>query len=134
MDLSFCVIDKTNKTLTYSGAFNPIYLIRDNSLIELQPNRFSVGLLSKKENQAFTSETIQLRENDVIYSFSDGYTDQFGGSEIKKFKFRRFRHLLLSIHKLPFEEQKQRLFETYNDWKGINEQVDDILIIGFKPF
>jgi ligand-binding sensor domain-containing protein/serine phosphatase RsbU (regulator of sigma subunit) len=134
MDLGFCVIDKKTKTMTYSGAYNPLYLIRNNSLIEFKANRFSVGLISNGANQAFTSETYQLLDNDVIYLFSDGYTDQFGGNEAKKFKFRRFRHLLLSIHNLHSEEQKIRLTETYIDWKGKHEQVDDILIIGLKPF
>ena len=69
----------------------------------------------------------------MIYMFTDGYVDQFGGAEGKKFKFRRFRHLLLSIHKLPLEEQKKGLKDSILEWRGDQEQVDDILIIGIKP-
>ena len=134
MDLSFCVIDKNTKVLTFAGAYNPLYIIRDNSLTELKADRFSVGLISKNEKQAFKSSTFHLQDDDVIYLFSDGYTDQFGGTEAKKFKFRRFRHLLLSIHQLPFKNQKQRLIDAYDEWRNGFEQVDDILIIGLKPF
>ncbi len=134
MDLSFCVIDKKTNILSFAGAYNPLYLIRDNSLVEFKANRFSVGLISKNENLSFTNTEYQLQEEDVIYLFSDGYTDQFGGVDAKKFKFRRFRHLLLSIHQLPMNIQKDRLIEAYNEWRNGFEQVDDILIIGIKPF
>ncbi|MDD3891884.1 MAG: SpoIIE family protein phosphatase, partial [Bacteroidales bacterium] len=81
----------------------------------------------------FYSYTESIQQNDMIYIFTDGYVDQFGGPEDKKFKFRRFRHLLLSIHRYPLEVQKQQLLGSINQWKGENEQVDDILIIGIKP-
>jgi len=86
----------------------------------------------EQENPLFTSHSMDLKPDDMIYLFTDGYIDQFGGSEGKKFKFRRFRYLLLNIHKLPLEEQKKQLHEAINDWRGAHEQVDDILIIGIK--
>ena len=134
MDIAFCVIDKQTRILEFSGAVNPIYLIRDNKITEIRGSRFSVGLDDPyEEEQSFESKQIILQEDDVIYLFSDGYADQFGGPEGKKFKYRRFRHLLLTIHQYPMEEQLRLLEERINRWKGEAEQVDDILIIGFRP-
>lgn len=132
MDVSFCVIDKELNTLQFAGAFNNLYLIRDSKLTEIKGDRFTVGVGGVQETPLFNSHSMDLKPDDMIYLFTDGYIDQFGGSEGKKFKFRRFRHLLLNIHKLPLEEQKKQLHETINDWRGAQEQVDDILIIGIK--
>lgn len=134
MDIAFCVIDKKTMILEYSGAVNPIYLIRDNKITEIAGSRFSVGLDDTPEqSQIFDNKQIVLQEDDVIYLFSDGYADQFGGPEGKKFKYRRFRHLLLTIHQYPMNEQHNLLQERVNRWKGDYEQVDDILVIGFRP-
>ena len=132
MDLSLVVIDKNNKELTYSGAMNPLYLIRNNKLIIVKGNRFSVGKASVNENQNFDEHKIKLQQGDMLYIFSDGYPDQFGGQFGKKYKFRRFKHLLLTIHKLSANKQKEFLEDNLNSWKGELEQVDDILIIGIK--
>ncbi len=133
MDLAFCVIDKKNNKLEYAGAFNPLYLIRDNNIIDFKGDRFSVGLASQNEKQVFQKHSIKLEKDDVIYLFSDGFADQFGGPKSKKYKYRRFRHLLLTIHKFPFTEQKNTLLRSFSAWKGNLEQVDDILVIGIKP-
>lgn len=134
MDIAFCVIDKSTRVLEFSGAVNPIYLIRDNKITEIRGSRFSVGLEDQVEQeQAFENKQIVLHEDDVIYLFSDGYADQFGGPEGKKFKYRRFRHLLLTIHQYPMDDQQRLLEERINLWKGSLEQVDDILVIGFRP-
>ena len=134
MDIALCVIDKKNMLLEYSGAVNPIYLIRDDKITEIRGSRFSVGLDDALEQeQTFENKQIILLEDDVIYLFSDGYADQFGGPEGKKFKYRRFRHLLLTIHQYPMEEQQRLLQERIERWKGEHEQVDDILVIGFRP-
>lgn len=132
MDVSFCVIDKENNTLQFAGAFSNLYLIRDSNLIEVKGDRHSVGVSGEIENPLFNSHFIPVEPDDMIYLFTDGYVDQFGGPEGKKYKFRRFRHLLLSIHKLPLEEQKAHIRESIKDWRGEHEQVDDILIIGIK--
>jgi ligand-binding sensor domain-containing protein/serine phosphatase RsbU (regulator of sigma subunit) len=134
MDIAFCLIDKKAKTLEYSGAFNPLYLIRDNKILEYKGDRFSLGLDEKgTDSLLFHSERISLLPDDVFYIFSDGFADQFGGVEGKKFKYRRFRHLLLSIHRSPMEIQRQMLDENMIEWRGNNEQVDDILVIGIRP-
>lgn len=134
MDIAFCVIDKEKKVLEYSGAFNPLYLIRDNKLSEIKGDRFSVGIdMQLIKKQPFRNHSIKLEDGDVIYIFSDGFADQFGGPEGKKYKYRRFRHLLLTIHKLPMKMQHDLLRKSILEWKGDLDQVDDILVIGFKP-
>jgi len=133
MDVAFCIIDRASMILEFAGAFNPLYLIRDNKITEIKGDRFSVGLEDYENGvQSFTNHHIQLHKNDMIYIFTDGYSDQFGGPEGKKFKYRRFRHLLLSIHRLPLPEQREQLERSMEEWKGENDQVDDILVIGMK--
>ena len=132
MDIAFCVIDKANYILEFSGAINPIYIIRDNKIIEVKGNRYSVSMEKNPEILEFKTHQIHLQKEDMIYMFSDGYADQFGGYEGKKFKYRRFRHLLLNIHKLPLNDQKTYLDESMEMWRGNFDQVDDILIIGIK--
>lgn len=133
MDVSFCVLDKENNIIQFAGAFTSLYLIRDNKIIEVKGDRYSVGMGNENEDNQFSSHFITVEPDDMVYIFTDGYVDQFGGPEGKKFKFRRFRHLLLSIHKLPLAEQQKQLKESIDEWCGNHEQVDDILIIGIKP-
>jgi len=133
MDVSFCVLDKENNTLQFAGAFTNLYIVRDSKIIEIKGDRFSVGMEGETERPLFKSHIVPIEQSDMIYMFTDGYVDQFGGTEGKKFKFRRFRHLLLNIHKLTLEEQKKSLNESISEWRGAQEQVDDILIIGIKP-
>jgi len=134
MDMVFCVIDKKRKVLEFAGAYNPIYLIRDNEILTIKGDRFSIG---HNTGRRFRKEEIKLLKDDIIYLFSDGYADQFGGPENKKFKYRRFRHLLLNIHKLPMSDQKAILHQKMEDWKNYQEihqeQIDDILIVGIRP-
>jgi ligand-binding sensor domain-containing protein/serine phosphatase RsbU (regulator of sigma subunit) len=135
MDLSLCILDRNEKYLEYSGAFNPLYLIRDETIIEIKANRFSIGAdtrLARGEN-SFKSHKVVLQKDDILYLFSDGYADQFGGPEGKKFKYRRFRHLLLTIHKIPMDKQLAILDASIEEWKGDYDQVDDIMVIGIRP-
>jgi serine phosphatase RsbU (regulator of sigma subunit) len=133
MDVAFCVIDKENNILQYAGAFSNLYLVRDSKITEIKGDRYSVGMGNEPEKQRFSSHYIPIQPDDMVYIFTDGYADQFGGPENKKYKFRRFRHLLLNIHMLPLETQRQYIEDSILEWKGKNEQVDDILIIGIKP-
>lgn len=134
MDLGFCAYDYKKKTLEYAGAFNPLYLIRNNEIIEIKGDRIIVGPDYGLRRGPFSNNSIQLEENDVLYMFSDGYADQFGGPEGKKFKYRRFRHLLMSIHHLPMEEQQRKLEENIKEWMGAkNDQIDDQMVIGIRP-
>jgi ligand-binding sensor domain-containing protein/serine phosphatase RsbU (regulator of sigma subunit) len=134
MDLSFCVFDKAMQKLEFSGAFNPLYIVRDNKLIQLKGDHLSIGadIGSDTPPKVFTNHSFLLEPNDMIYMFSDGYADQFGGTEGKKFKYLRFRHLLLNVHQLPLDKQKIIIEESIEEWKGNTEQVDDILVIGIR--
>ena len=82
--------------------------------------------------KSFTNKQLKIRQEDILYIFSDGYADQFGGKEGKKFRYGPFQDLLLKIHKFPMDKQKQQLEQKYLSWKGDLDQIDDILIIGLK--
>jgi serine phosphatase RsbU (regulator of sigma subunit) len=131
MDIGLCIIDKERKKMEYAGAFFPLYLIRNNSLIEIKGDKIIIGM--NPEGLIYTDHVIDMMEDDIFYIFSDGYVDQFGGSENKKFMYRRFRHLLLTIHRFSVTDQKSILEENIKTWMGKNVQVDDIMVIGFKP-
>lgn len=132
MDMSLCIIDKQHKILKFSGAYNPAYIIRNKNIIQLKGDRKSVGTVF--DFISFSSLNLKIQKNDYIYLFTDGYTDQFGGREHKKFKFRRFRELLLAISNIQADKKSEKLQETLDNWTNGSEQVDDILIIGFKPY
>jgi len=131
MDIGLCVIDKKRKKVTYAGAFMPLYLIRSGSLSEIMPDKIIIGM--NPEGLPYTDHEIDLLENDIFYLFTDGYVDQFGGTENKKFMYRRFRYLLLTIHGFPVSDQKAILDENIKTWMGSTEQVDDMMVIGFRP-
>lgn len=130
MDLALCSIDFGSNKLEYAGANNPLYYIRKGKLEEIKSNRQPIGAYS--ERNSFTNHTLDIEKGDCIYIFSDGYVDQFGGLNNKKFKCKSFRKLLLDIHEKPMEEQKQILDDTFEEWKGQLEQVDDVCIMGLK--
>ncbi len=131
MDIGLCVVDRKRKKVEYAGAFFPLYLIRDGNLIEIMADKIIIGM--NHEDLPYTDHEIDLLEDDIFYIFSDGYVDQFGGSENKKFMYRRFRYLLLTIHNFPVNDQKAILDENIRTWMGVNEQVDDMMVIGFRP-
>ncbi|MBA7553956.1 hypothetical protein ES705_46562 [subsurface metagenome] len=131
MDLALCIIDFKKNKLEFAGAYNPLILIRKGEIIVYKADRMPVGI-HMAEMPAFTTYRISLKKDDSLYIYSDGYADQFGGPNDQKFKSLNFRNLLLEISHLPMKQQKNKLNETIEDWKGINEQVDDILVIGMK--
>lgn len=135
MDVAFCAVDPKLKVLEFAGAFNPLYIVRDNSITEIKGDRFSVGLNQLDlpiPDQPFNDHVVPLKDGDIIYIFTDGYADQFGGPDGKKYKYRRFRHLLLALHQLPMERQVEFLRRSIMDWKGDLDQVDDILVMGIR--
>lgn len=133
MDISFCTLDREKMILEFAGAFHVLYLVRENTLMEFKGDRVSVGFRQGEDGDTFTRHEIKLEKGDRIYLFTDGYPDQFGGPAKKKFMYRRFRHLLLSIHQLPMWQQQYILHERFQDWKGDLFQVDDVLVIGVDP-
>ncbi len=130
LDASIVLIDYKTKLLKFSGANLPLYLIRNKELIEFKGNRMPVGAYPKQNS--FTTKTIQLENNDCIYLFSDGYTDQFGGSGNRKLMNHNFKKLLIDNNNSPMHEQKVILDDYFNQWKGYNEQVDDVLVMGYR--
>ena len=133
MDIAICVIDKNKHELSFAGAMSSIYLIRDNEILSYKGDRKPIGSVDYNGINQFEKQIIQLQNRDFIYLFSDGFADQFGGPEGKKFKYRRFRHLLLNIHKLPAEDQKNIIHQKFEEWIGVKyEQIDDVLVLGFS--
>jgi serine phosphatase RsbU (regulator of sigma subunit) len=131
MDIGMCVIDMARKKIEYSGAFFPLYLFRDYSLKEIKGDKLIIGM--NPSGASYTNHEFDLEEDDILYIFSDGYIDQFGGTENKKFMYRRFRHLLTTIHRFPMSDQKAILEDNIKTWMAGNPQLDDMMIIGFKP-
>lgn len=131
MDIALCAVDMKTLKIEFSGALFSLYLIRDNKLIDIKGDRFTLGMIPSGKH--FNNIEIDLMKDDIIYLFSDGYVDQFGGIENKKYKYRRFRFLLNTIHSFSVNDQKSILEDNIRTWMGSTFQVDDILVMGFRP-
>ena len=131
IDISICIIDSEKQKLQFAGAHNPLYLIKNKKLEVIKGDRMPVGI-HKNAHKSFKNHEFDIKENDTIYLFSDGYYDQIGGPKNRKFMSRNFQDLLLGIHKKPLELQKEILDKTIEEWKGDGIQLDDILVIGIK--
>jgi len=132
MDISLITIDFDNSKLNYAGGYNPLFIIRNDELIQIKADKFPIGGYMGEKLKNFTNHEMDLEKGDVIYLFSDGYPDQFGGTDDSKFLIKRFRDLLLKIHKEPMNEQKEILNQIHDDWRGSTIQIDDILVIGIR--
>ena len=133
MDIAFCTLDKENMVLQFAGAQNPLYIIRQNELIEFKGERHLIGDAFNERFPAYTNHEIPVSKGDCFYIFSDGYADQFGGELNKKFMTKNFRETILKIHHLPMPEQKLKLDQIFENWKGANhEQIDDVLVVGIR--
>lgn len=132
MDISLCCVDYTNMTLEYAGAFNPLYYFSKGVFKKIKGNRFPIGSFRGEELKEFVNHEININRGDVFYIFTDGFADQFGGPKEKKFKQRQFVELLLENFDTPMHNQENLLRKTILDWQGNNEQVDDMLVIGFR--
>ncbi|MDI3527085.1 MAG: hypothetical protein PWR03_1268, partial [Tenuifilum sp.] len=132
MDISLCVIDKSNQKIEWAGAYNPLYQIRNEELIEYKADKMPVAV-HLNDFKSFTNHEINYLPGDTFYMFSDGYADQFGGPEGRKFMVKRLKRTLLEIHQKPMQEQREILEKIHLDWRGENnDQIDDILIVGFR--
>jgi len=130
MDMSIVAFNKVTKQLTFSGAFNPLYLIVDGELLEIKGDKIAIG--SGQTEQQYKSHQIQLKEGDCLYLFSDGYADQFGGPKGKKFKYSKFKELLVQYYDQPMMRQHDILDMTIDEWQGDLEQLDDVCVIGMR--
>jgi len=131
IDMSLILIDRENMKLEYAGAYNHLYFIRDHMLEVIKADKMPVGI-SAKAMEPFTNHELEIQIDDIFYMFTDGFADQFGGPNKKKYRIGNLRELLLEVHDKRIEEQKQIIFETFINWKGNQSQVDDILIMGIK--
>jgi len=149
MDMAIAIIDKEKKELQFAGAHNPLYLIRDSSQLTVSEAELEASMVSNGshlfelkgdkqpigvhwEEKKFTNHRVRLVENDTLYLFSDGFVDQFGGEQCKKYKSKRFKELLLSFQKESMDKQKQLLEDALENWRGDMDQIDDVCIIGLR--
>ena len=118
-------------SFSYAAAQNPIWIVRNGKLIEIKGEKMPIG---KHHNDSipFVGGEFETQKGDVIYTITDGFQDQFGGDKGKKFKVKPFKNYLISIAHLPMVEQKEKLVHTFSAWKGEEEQVDDVCVIGVK--
>ena len=123
-------INTKTKTVCYAAANNSPIIIRNNQIVELPKDRMPVG---KGENlNSFTLQQVDLQKGDTIYLYTDGYADQFGGPQGKKFLYKRLNEFILNINNEPFVHKGEKLDRTFEEWRGKLEQVDDVCVIGFK--
>ncbi len=134
MDISLVCWDKDKKIMQYAGAKNPMIYIQDKQLKEIKANRFSVGGEQKEGERIFTKHIFSVEHPTTLYLFSDGFQDQFGGLQNKKFMIGQMKDMLLEIHTLPMSEQKEILSQRFRDWiqTGNEQQIDDVLVMGVK--
>jgi sigma-B regulation protein RsbU (phosphoserine phosphatase) len=132
MDIAICSYDGNRRSLTFSGANRPLWIVRNNALLEYPANKVPVGGLQVSHSEKFIQHEIALEKNDAVYIFTDGFADQFGGEMNKKLMTKKFKETLLSISDLNMSGQQVFLKNYFDEWKGTQEQVDDVLVIGIR--
>jgi len=132
MDMSVCAIDRTNMKAIFSGANHDLYHIRSGELSTIKGDKQAIGIQSIDSFKPYTNNEISLQKGDTIYLHSDGFEDQFGGDKGKKYRSANLRDLLVKIQPHGMEQQREMLHKEFTTWKGTNEQVDDVLIIGIR--
>jgi serine phosphatase RsbU (regulator of sigma subunit) len=130
IDMALVIYDTRKKQLEFSGANNPIYIVRNGEMLEYKGNNMPVAYYEKMSD--FSRYTIDMKQGDRVYMFTDGFPDQFGGPQGKKFKYRPFKDLLLEVHERPMDEQHKILSLIFEEWKGDLSQIDDVLVIGLR--
>ena len=131
MEMALCVIDFEQQMIQFSGAFRPLYLLRDGELEEIKGDRMPIGIYHPEE-VPFSNKELPYEDNDLIYLSTDGFVDQIGGLQRKTFKSGRFKKLLTEICQKPLEEQKKILREEHEIWRAGQEQIDDLMILGIR--
>lgn len=132
MDLAFCKYEKSTKNLAIATAMRPAVICQNGKHTVIEPNKFSIGGVSSSEEKKFLTQNIEIKDGDKLYLFTDGYADQFGGELNKKIMSKGFYEVLQSIDLKSFEDQRVYLDNYFELWKGKNEQIDDVLIVGIK--
>ena len=131
MDMSLIIIETDTLKASFAGAYNPLIIIDNDQLIEIKADKMPVGLFIK-EKPSFTNHQLQLKPNQMIYMITDGFSDQFGGPQGKKFLYRNLKQLLLKISHLPVQEQYTVLEAEFENWKNGYKQIDDVTILGVR--
>jgi serine phosphatase RsbU (regulator of sigma subunit) len=131
MDISMCVFDNDTREVQFAGAYNPLFIFRDEDIIEVPADKMPVGFHRKKD-LTFSTRVMPYVSEDVYYLFSDGFIDQFGGKHGRKFLKGNFKSLLATVGELSLEDQKELIMTAFVDWKGDNHQIDDILVLAVK--
>ncbi|MFH2144062.1 MAG: tetratricopeptide repeat protein, partial [Bacteroidota bacterium] len=131
MDIALCIINEKKKIMHYAGANNPLWILRNNEIIEYSADKMPIGIFHKA-NVSFTNHKIPILSEDKIYIFSDGYNDQFGGPNNRKFGKTGLKNKLIEIQSQSMAKQKNILNKTFNEWIESNSQIDDVLVMGIK--
>lgn len=133
MDLALHIIDHKNMKLEFAGANNPLIMIRDHEIIQVKADRMPIGI-HERAGEPFENHEMEAVKGDCLYTFSDGFQDQFGGPDNKKFMIKNMKNLLLEIHEKPMLEQKDILHKAFRDWiePYDTEQIDDVIVIGIR--
>ena len=132
MDMVVLMIDDRQKLIHYAAAHNPLYYVRKQEIFQIKGSKFAVGSSQYKTQKIFKLHTIQAEPGDVFYVFTDGFQDQFGEKEKRKYMTRRFRNFLLTINRMPLKMQGDKVKSEFEHWKGQIPQTDDVLVIGFR--
>ena len=132
MDISLCAIYMDKREIHFAGAHHPLYLIRNGELLEFKGDKYSIGTLYTGIEKEFTTQQLFYQQGDTFYLFTDGYVDQIGGRDRKKYYYAPFKKTLLEIAQESMPQQKQLLEKEFLKWKGERDQTDDILILGFR--
>jgi ligand-binding sensor domain-containing protein/serine phosphatase RsbU (regulator of sigma subunit) len=133
MDVSMISVNEKSGEIFWAGAFRPVVIVRaDGSLEKVDGDKYSVGGAQTNVNRKFHTHKLNLNQQDAIYLYSDGYADQFGGEKGKKYMVKRFNELLCSIHTYDMQEQQNVLLKAFEEWRGLHEQIDDVLVVGIR--
>jgi serine phosphatase RsbU (regulator of sigma subunit) len=131
MDVAIFILDKEKMEIEFAGANNPLLIYRDKELIEVKGDKMPIGIHRLAEN-SFSNSLIKIQKDDMIYTFSDGYPDQFGGPDGKKLMIKNFKNILKDISDKSMSKQKSILEEKLSEWMGDYHQIDDILVMGVR--
>jgi PAS domain S-box-containing protein len=132
MDMSVCMLDKKNMKIIYAGANQEMYYIRNGELNVVKGDKQAIGIQGIDTFKPFTNNAVDIQKGDMLYMFSDGYEDQFGGPKGKKYRNANLKEFFLKIHKETMDKQREMLLNEFIGWKGNQEQVDDVMIIGIR--
>lgn len=132
IDMGLCIFSYTSNEMQFSSANRPLFMVSDGELREIRADRMPIGLAPLRE-EPFSNNMIRFSSSDMFYMFSDGFPDQFGGSDDKKYKYSRLRSLLTQVASHDASKQKLMIEKEFLEWKGSTQQVDDVMVFGFKP-